>query len=253
MPGGRLTLEDRRRIATWLREGFRCAEIARRLGRPRSTINREVERNGGPGAYQADRAHDATVRRARRRPPGPTTEAHQETDEYGRDPATVGEFTAQFTALMIRTGLLPMPAKVFACLFTSDAGAFTSADLVQRLQVSPASVSKAIAYLEKLQLVRRERDPTTRRERYLIDDDVWYQAWSASTRSITLWAGTAEHGADILGPATPAGARLRDTSQFFRLLAKDMTRAAEHRRQTLRPPSEDGEAPFTLGCGPGKG
>nr|WP_307855825.1 helix-turn-helix domain-containing protein [Kibdelosporangium banguiense] len=174
------------------------------------------------------------MRRARRRPPGPPPAAPQQADEYGRDVAAVREFTEQFTALMVRTGLPAMPAKVLACLFASDAGAFTSAELVQRLRVSPASVSKAVAYLEKLQLVTRERDADTRRERYVIDDDVWYRAWSASTKSITLWAGAAEQGADILGAATPAGTRMRDISEFFQLLAEDMTKAAEHRRDTLR-------------------
>ncbi|GLY66608.1 MarR family transcriptional regulator [Amycolatopsis taiwanensis] len=233
MPGGRLTLEDRQRIAAWLREGIRCAEIARRLGRPRSTINREVARNGGPDDYRADQANKATLRRARRRAPAPGPGAPQDPDEYGRDAATVGEFTERFTALMVRTGLPPMPSRVLACLFTSDGGAFTAAELVQRLRVSPASISKAIAYLEQLELVRRERDTQGRRERYLIDDDVWYRAWSASTKSITMWADTAKHGADILGTATPAGARLRNTGQFFQLLAEDMTRAAEHRRRTF--------------------
>ncbi len=54
MPGGRLTQEDRRRIATWLAEGLAHAEIGRRLSRPTSTITREVNRNRGPAGYQAD-------------------------------------------------------------------------------------------------------------------------------------------------------------------------------------------------------
>ena len=47
MPGGRLTQEDRRRIAAWLTEGLSHAEIGRRLSRPTSTITREVNRNRG--------------------------------------------------------------------------------------------------------------------------------------------------------------------------------------------------------------
>ena len=39
----------------------------------------------------------------------------------------------------------------------------------QRLQVSPASVSKAIAFLEEQGLIRRERDER-RRERYFVDE-----------------------------------------------------------------------------------
>ncbi|MFD9075860.1 helix-turn-helix domain-containing protein, partial [Streptomyces lasiicapitis] len=66
MPGGRLTHEDRLRVAAGLTDGLGYAEIARRLDRPTSTISREVARNGGPRGYRADHAHHATARRARR-------------------------------------------------------------------------------------------------------------------------------------------------------------------------------------------
>src|SRR5215471_17286093 len=71
MPGGRLTQEDRRRIAAWLGEGVSHAEIGRRLSRPTSTITREVNRNRGPAGYQADQAQRATRQRARRRNTAP--------------------------------------------------------------------------------------------------------------------------------------------------------------------------------------
>jgi DNA-binding transcriptional ArsR family regulator len=102
---------------------------------------------------------------------------------------------------------------------------------VRHLGISPASVSKAVAYLEKLAMVRREREG--RRNRYVIDDDASYQAWASSTRTIRTWADSARQGADLLGDATPAGARLRVASQFFALVGHDMAQAAEHWRQTL--------------------
>ncbi|MEU1671033.1 helix-turn-helix domain-containing protein [Streptomyces roseifaciens] len=67
MPGGRLTNEERQHIAAGLAEGLGYTEIGRRLGRPASTVMREVTRNGGPYGYGADRAHKATQHRARRR------------------------------------------------------------------------------------------------------------------------------------------------------------------------------------------
>ncbi|MDW6063797.1 helix-turn-helix domain-containing protein [Streptomyces sp. FXJ1.4098] len=60
---------------------------------------------------------------------------------------------------MVQTGLTRMVARVFARLFTTDSGRLGSAELVQQLRVSPASVSKAIGYLEGLELIRRERAP----------------------------------------------------------------------------------------------
>ncbi|HTN85795.1 MAG TPA: MarR family transcriptional regulator [Sorangium sp.] len=221
MPGGRLTSEDRRHIASGLAAGLGYAEIARRLGRPTSTISREVARNGGSGGYRADRAHEATRGRARRRRPALPPERPAAAGADGRDPEAVRGFVEQFAALMVQTGLQRMAARVLAALFTTDAGALTAADLVERLRVSPASVSKAVGYLQGLELVRRERGPR-RSERYVIDDDVWIRAWMTSARANAMWADAARQGAGIFGAVTPAGARLEHMGRFFARLSDDM-------------------------------
>lgn len=188
MPGGRLTHEDRRNIGAGLAEGLGYAEIARRLGRPTSTISREVARNGGADGYRVDRALLATERRARRSGPTPYDDERDERDELRR-------FEGQFVAMLVETGLPSMASRVLARLFLADSGALTAADLVRRLRVSPASVSKAVGYLENLEMVRRERGPR-RRERYVVDDDVWVRAWTRDTRSTANWAETARQGRD---------------------------------------------------------
>src|SRR5258708_36865841 len=124
-------------------------------------------------------------------------------------------------------GLTRMTASVLTCLFTTDSGSLTAAELVQRLRVSPASISKAIGYLEGQGLVRRERDGR-RRERYLVDDDVWLKAWQVSVQTNAVMAEAARSGAEILGPTTPAGARLAVMSRFLHYVGEDMERAAEH-------------------------
>jgi predicted transcriptional regulator len=227
---GHLTYDDRRRIAEWLADGLAYAEIARRLGRSRSTVGREIARNGGPRAYRADRAQHATGLRARRRTSSPHPVTHDAEDLDGR----VREFAEQFTTMMVRTGLPAMPARVLTSLFLSASGSYTAAELVERLRVSPASISKAVGYLELLGLVRRERN-ARRRERYVLDDDIWHRVWAASSQSIGMWADAARHGADLLGSGTAAGARLHTTSQFFELIGHDMRQAAEHWRRTMRP------------------
>src|SRR5579872_2531176 len=125
MPGGRLTEQDRQRVASGLAERLGYAEIARRLGRPTSTISREVARNGGPGGYRADNAHQATERRARRRGLVPSPDLPAAIAAYGRDPAAIQEFMEQFVMLMVQTGLPRMAARVFACLITADSGDLT--------------------------------------------------------------------------------------------------------------------------------
>lgn len=221
MPGGRLTHQDRQHIAAGLAKELGFAEIARQLGRPTSTISREVARNGGPDGYRADHAHEATGRRARRRKQASTQELPGAVEVYGRDPDATRGFVQQFAALMVQTGLPRMAARVLACLVTTDSGALTAAELVQHLRVSPASVSKAIGYLHGLSLIRRERD-LRRRERYIIDDDVWLRTWITSARTNAMWADAAQQGAAIYGAGTPAGARLNHMGQFFACLSEDM-------------------------------
>jgi DNA-binding transcriptional ArsR family regulator len=228
MPGGRLTQEDRRRIAAWLTDGLSHAEIGRRLSRPTSTITREVNRNRGPAGYQADQAQRATRQRARRRgtlPPAPEA-APADPPAYGRDGAAVAAFEQRFTDVLVQMGLPRMLSRVLTCLTTADSGGMTSAELVRRLQVSPASISKAIGWLEDQQLVRRERDG--RRERYVVDDDVWYRASIASGHTNKMLAEAALDGASVLGPDTPAGARLGDTGRFLKAFTEDLLSRAEH-------------------------
>jgi DNA-binding transcriptional regulator GbsR (MarR family) len=230
MPGGRLTQQERQQIALGLADGLAYAEIARRIDRPTSTITREVMRNGGPTTYRADLAHRATERRAHRRrqaaPRGPETQAH------GRDAEAVREYEEMFTTVVLQSGLPKMMSRVLVCLYTTDSGSLTASELVQRLQVSPASISKAITFLEIQSLVRRERDER-RRDRYVVDDELFYQATIASARANDQLVETARQGVAILGPHTPAAARLENVARFLGFISESITRAAEQARDVL--------------------
>src|SRR5689334_5880824 len=162
MPGGRLTQQDRQQIASGLADGLAYAEIARRLDRPTSTVTREVMRNGGPASYRADLAHRATERRAHRRKQSAPRGPEAARDAYGRDAEAVREYEETLTTVFIASGTPKMMARVMACLTISDTGSLTAAELVARLQVSPASVSKAISFLDSQGMVRRERDERRR-------------------------------------------------------------------------------------------
>jgi predicted transcriptional regulator len=232
MPGGRLTQQERQRIALGLADDLAYAEIARRLDRPTSTITREVLRNGGPTAYRAELAHRATERRAYRRkrvaPRGP----HASRPDDGRDSEAVRAYRETFTGLFVEQGVPRMMARVLACLSITDAGSLTAAELVQQLQISPGSVSKAVTYLEEQGLIRREREDR-RRERYVVDGDVWYQSMLASARALTRIADTARQGVGILGPDTPAAVRLENMARFVGFVGESTTRAAEQAREVL--------------------
>ncbi|MFD8477119.1 helix-turn-helix domain-containing protein [Streptomyces globisporus] len=233
MPGGRLTQQERQQIALGVADGLAYAEIARRLDRPTSTITREVMRNGGPTGYRADLAHRATERRAHRRKPAAPRERQAPAQPYGRDAEAVREFEEVYAVAMMASGMPLMMGRVLACLTIADSGSLTAQELAQRLQVSPASISKAIAFLDSQGMVRRERDER-RRERYIVDDEIWYQAMMVSVRSTAQLVETTRQGVDVLGAGTPAAARLEGVARFLDFVSEGMARAAEQARDVLR-------------------
>jgi hypothetical protein len=232
MPGGRLTQHERQKIAAGLADGLAYAEIARRLDRPTSTITREVTRNGGPTGYRADLAHRATQQRTHRRRQAAPRGSQAPPQPYGRDAEAVRDYQEALTTVFMTSGLPKMMARVLGCLYTTDTGSLTASELAQRLQVSPASISKAITFLESLDLVRRERDER-RRERYVVDDDLWYQSMIRSARDNDRFVEAARRGVAILGPGTPAATRLENAARFLDFVGESLVRAAEQAREVL--------------------
>ncbi|MFF8380876.1 helix-turn-helix domain-containing protein [Streptomyces sp. NPDC015661] len=232
MPGGRLTQPERQQIALGLADGLAYAEIARRLERPTSTITREVMRNGGPTGYRADLAHRATEHRAHRRKPAAPRGTSAAPQPHGRDAEAVRAYEETFTTVMMASGMPKMMARVMAALTLADAGSLTASELAERLQVSPASISKAVSFLDSQDLVRRERDDR-RRERYSVDDDVWYQSMMASARALAQIVETAREGVTVFGARTPTGNRLENVARFLDFVSETTTRAAEQARAIL--------------------
>ncbi|MFF3331564.1 helix-turn-helix domain-containing protein [Streptomyces sp. NPDC002888] len=237
MPGGRLTQQERQQIALGLADGLAYAEIARRLDRPTSTITREVMRNGGPTAYRSDLAHRATEQRAHRRRQAAPRDSKTPPQAHGRDAEAVREYEEMLTTVFMQSGAPKMVSRVLGCLFTTDAGSLTAPELAQRLQVSPASISKSIGFLESQGLVRRERDER-RRERYVVDDDVMYESMMASARSTAHLAETARQGVGVLGPGTPAAVRLENIARYVDFVSESIVRAAEQARELLHTKAE---------------
>ncbi|MFC9436850.1 helix-turn-helix domain-containing protein [Nocardia sp. NPDC057030] len=228
MPGGRLTRFDREQIADGLAAGLGYAEIARRLGRPTSTVSREVNRNGGPSRYHPGRAHKATAHRALR----PRSPASATGNTAVADDPAVEEFLTRFIAQITRTGVPRTAAAALACLYTTDSGSLTAAELARRLRVSPATISAAVRMLDDQGLIQRERDG--RRDRYAVDDDVWMHATAVSARQVQDLAATARLGAEVFGLGTPAGRRAQYTSQFLEFVGRDMVESTERWRKALQ-------------------
>ncbi|MFI2431211.1 GbsR/MarR family transcriptional regulator [Streptomyces sp. NPDC018693] len=150
--------------------------------------------------------------------------------ERERDTEAVSRFVEHFAAQLVEAGLPRMPARVFAALLASDSGALTSAELSEQLRISPAAVSGAVRYLSQVHMLSREREPGSRRERYRVHSDQWYQALANREAIIKRWEDALREGVTSLGPDTPAGHRLAETLAFFEFLEKDVADMMERWR-----------------------
>ncbi|WP_398921325.1 GbsR/MarR family transcriptional regulator [Streptomyces sp. I6] len=155
--------------------------------------------------------------------------------EGAGDAEAVSRFVERFAAQLVEAGMTRMPARVFAALMASDSGAMTSAELGEQLQVSPAAVSGAVRYLSQQHLVSREREPGSRRERYRVHSNQWYEAFTSRDALLKRWSDSLREGVASLGADTPAGRRLAENVAFFDFLQGElgaiMERWREHRER----------------------
>lgn len=145
----------------------------------------------------------------------------------------VSRFVERFAAELTEAGMQRMAARVFAALLASDSGTMTSAELADRLQISPAAVSGAIRYLSQVSMVGRERQPGSRRDRYRLHEELWYETFTRRDQLLTRWEKILRDGVEALGPDSRAGARVAETADFFAFIYEEMegvmARWREHR------------------------
>ncbi|MDX2293057.1 MULTISPECIES: GbsR/MarR family transcriptional regulator [Streptomyces] len=138
------------------------------------------------------------------------------------DEEAVSRFVERFAAEMTEAGMQRMASRVFAALLASETASLTSAELAEQLRISPAAVSGAVRYLTQVGMVAREREPGTRRERYVLHNEIWYETFTRRDQILTRWEKVLRDGADTLGPDTAAGARTAETADFFAFLQEEM-------------------------------
>jgi len=149
------------------------------------------------------------------------------------DPAQL-QFIEHFALLLTEGGFPRMPARVFACLLADDAGRLTAGELSDRLRVSPAAVSGAVRYLTQVGLVIKGREPGARRDHYRLANDLWYEVYGARNEMLTRWEAACGEGAELLGPDTPAGRRLRESQAFFAFLQAELPALMDRWREGRR-------------------
>lgn len=144
--------------------------------------------------------------------------------ESERDAEAVARFVERFTAVLVDAGIPRMPARVFVTLLATDSGRLTAAELAERLRVSPAAISGAVRYLTTVQLISREREPGSRRDQYVVHDDIWYEATLRREGILAAWEDRLREGLDALGADTPAGTRVAESLAFLEFLREEMPR-----------------------------
>ena len=147
-----------------------------------------------------------------------------------RDEQAIRPFIERFASVLVEAGVPPMPARVFSALLVTDSGRLTAAELTGLLGASPAAISGAVRYLAQVGMIGREREPGSRREVYLLRNDLWYEISLGRDQLLAHWAGAARDGAEILGPQTPAGQRLADSHDFFVFLQQELPALLERWR-----------------------
>ncbi|MFG3495754.1 GbsR/MarR family transcriptional regulator [Streptomyces sp. NPDC047928] len=153
-----------------------------------------------------------------------------EAAEQGRDDEAVRRFVERFAGELTQAGMQRMASRVFAALLASETGSLTSAELAEQLRVSPAAVSGAVRYLSQVNMIGRERDPGSRRERYVLHNELWYEMFTRRDQVLIRWETTMREGAQMLGTDTAAGARVAESAEFFEFLHHEMGRIMDRWR-----------------------
>jgi MarR family protein len=149
------------------------------------------------------------------------------TDRTPRDDAEVERFIERFADVLVNTGWPRMAARVFVALLASDTGKRTSSQLSEQLQVSPAAISGAVRFLTQLGLASRQREPGTRRDIYVVHDDVWYTATIQRDQVFASFDDSLRLGVKALGSGTPAAQRLVEVRSFFGFIGRELPKLYE--------------------------
>lgn len=136
-------------------------------------------------------------------------------------------FIERMGGALTSAGLARLPSRIFAALLVDDDGRMTAAEIAQALQVSPAAVSGAVRYLDGLGMVRREREPGSRRDVFVVDDDAWHDTLMRADQIYAPMQAALNRALDVLPPDDPAHRRLRLSREFLAFMLEEMGSMSE--------------------------
>jgi hypothetical protein len=83
-------------------------------------------------------------------------------------------------------------------------------------------------------LVSREHEPGSRRERYRVHSDVWYEAMARRDRVLSRCEQSLRDGIELLGRNSGAGARMAETLAFFEFIQAELHSLLDRWRERKR-------------------
>jgi predicted transcriptional regulator len=165
-----------------------------------------------------------------------TTRRGSRSGRTERSEAGIADFIERFAATLAAAGMPLQPSRIFAAVLADDDGRMTAAELSERLHLSAGSVSGAVQYLVRLDLIRKERQRGSRRDVYVVMDDAWHDTLLSRDRLLASMTTALKDGVSQAGQDTPAGKRLQLSLQFLLYVAQEMDRMAagwDRRRREL--------------------
>jgi DNA-binding transcriptional regulator GbsR (MarR family) len=152
-----------------------------------------------------------------------------------RDEDGVRRFVEHMAMSWADWGFPRMPARVLMTLMAADEEALTAAELSERLGVSPAAISGGVRYLIQIGILQREPVPRSRRDRYRLPDDAWYQASTVKSDIFKMIVDITDGGMKAIGSEeSPSAVRIREMRDFFAFMQAEMSTLMDKWHETRR-------------------
>jgi DNA-binding transcriptional regulator GbsR (MarR family) len=150
-----------------------------------------------------------------------------------RDEDATRRFVDQMSEQLAGWGFPRMAARVLLTITVAEDGTRTAAELAGSLQASPAAISGAVRLLVQMAMVQREPVAGSRRVRYRIRDEAWYEASLEKRAFLEVVADLVAEGTKAVGgEGTEAGARLAEVREFMLFSADELEVLLEKWRES---------------------
>ncbi|WFE37881.1 helix-turn-helix domain-containing protein [Micromonospora sp. WMMD998] len=131
-------------------------------------------------------------------------------------------FVERMAMAFADVGFPRMAARVLFAVMSADEP-LTAGEIGERLGVSAAAVSGAVRYLTQFAMLVREPVKGSRRDRYRMPDNPWYEATITKTTLYKNFIDIAGGGVEALhGRSTPAGERVAEMRDFFLFVQEEV-------------------------------